>query len=101
MMAFSAASKTSTDFTPSSLEIACCTCWVHSAQSIPFMGTSRVCMSAIFDFPWVVTCALVNTLCNVSEQFISKQEQFSNSFVAQFIINKAALLFRNNQSAVL
>src|SRR5687768_10458931 len=40
--AFSAASSTCTERTPGSAASAWCTCWVHWAQSMPVMGTSRV-----------------------------------------------------------
>ena len=44
-IAFSEARKTSTDTTPGTSAIAWRTCWVHSAQSMPLTGISRVASS--------------------------------------------------------
>src|SRR5712692_5048312 len=89
MMAFSLASKTLTDSTPGNLASACCTCCMHSAQSMPLTGTSSVC-----DF------AMCGLLGNVSKQLICQAEQLPNTRIAECIVNKAPFLLGRHKPTI-
>src|SRR6266851_9406864 len=100
MMAFSLASKTLTDSTPGNLASACCTCCVHSAQSMPLTGTSSVCDFAMCGLLGTVARAFVHALGNVSKQLICQAEQLPNTRIAECIVNKAPFLLGRHKPTI-
>src|SRR5574341_758362 len=100
MMAFSLVSNTVTDSTPDNVAMACCTCCVHSAQSMPLMGTSSMCDIAMCGLLGMVARAVVHALGNVSQQRIGKVEQLPHARIAQCIVHKAPCLLGRHQPAI-
>src|SRR6266446_5008064 len=99
-MAFSLVSNTLTDSTPGNLAMACCTCCVHSAQSMPLTGTSSVCDFAMGGLLGIVARAFVNALGNISQQLIGKAEQLPYARIAECIVYKAPFLLGRHQPTI-
>src|SRR3990172_1097197 len=100
MFAFSEARNTLTDSTPGSSAMACWTCIVHSAQSIPATGTSMILVSGTLRLLRSVARTFVDAFSDIGQQFVGEAQKTSHAVVAQLVVHETAVLFLGHEATV-